>query len=90
MDTDEVREFKDDYEHLSQYDPEDEFLRTSRSVSIIDSILSRQSVSNTSDFSIISSAKSKLVESLISARNNGKSVAVIESERDIYAEDVIT
>ena len=73
----------DDFEHLSQYDPDDEFLRSSRSASIIESILSKKSVSQTSDFSIVSSAKSKQVMSC-------KSVAFVEPNRDVYAEDVIT
>lgn len=60
-------EFKDDFEHLSQYDPEDEFLRSSRSVSIIDSILSKKSVSKTSDFSIIQSNNGSKIESILSS-----------------------
>ena len=46
---------------MSQYDPDDEFLRSNKSVSIIESILSKKSVSKTSDFSIISSTKSKKI-----------------------------
>jgi hypothetical protein len=82
-------EFKDDFEHLSQYDPDDEFLRSSRSISIIDSIMSKKSVGKTSDFSIVSSAQSKKIESVISSIK-ANNVAFVESNRDIYAEDVIT
>ena len=89
-------EIKDDFEHLSQYDPDDEFLRSNKSVSIIDSILSKKSISQTSDFSIISNAKSKKLQSMISMGSSSKisnsvnTIALVESNRDIYAEDVIT
>jgi hypothetical protein len=82
---------KEDFEHLSQYDPDDEFLRSNKSVSIIDSILSKKSISQTSDFSIISNARSQKVQSVISVLSSQpKNVAFVESNRDIYAEDVIT
>jgi hypothetical protein len=41
----EVLEVQDDFEHLSQYDPNDEFLTSSKSISIIESIMSKKSVS---------------------------------------------
>jgi hypothetical protein len=83
--------FHDDFEHLSQYDPDDEFLRSNKSMSIIDSILSgKKSFSKTSEFSM-PSAVSKKVESLASMGEKAKnSIAFVESNRDIYAEDVIT
>ena len=55
----------DDFEHLSHFDPEDEFLQSSRSFSIIDSVMSKDfgkndglagrisSKSATSEFSIL-------------------------------------
>ncbi|CDW72543.1 lupus brain antigen [Stylonychia lemnae] len=79
----------DDFEHLSQYDPEDEFLRSSKSVSIIESILSRKSISQTSDFSLINGKKVGSVISLGSMASKN-TIALIENNRDIYAEDVIT
>ena len=62
-------------------------------MSIIDSILSRKSISQTSDFSIVNAARASKVSSIISMSSRGKShntIAFIESNRDIYAEDVIT
>jgi len=43
--TKELFEMNEDFEHLSQYDPDDEFLRSNKSVSIIDSILSKKAIS---------------------------------------------
>jgi hypothetical protein len=61
-------------------------------MSIIDSIMSKKSVSQTSDFSIISNAKSQKLQSVISLQGDKKKnlIAFVESNRDIYAEDVIT
>ena len=61
-------------------------------MSIIDSIMSKKSVSQTSDFSIISNAKSQKLQSVISLQDDKKKnlIAFGESNRDIYAEDVIT
>ena len=61
-------------------------------MSIIDSIMSKKSVSQTSDFSIISNAKSQKLQSVISLQDDKKKnlIAFVESNRDIYAEDVIT
>jgi hypothetical protein len=61
-------------------------------MSIIDSIMSKKSVSQTSDFSIISNAKSQKLQSVISLQGDKKNnlIAFVESNRDIYAEDVIT
>lgn len=56
---------EDDWEHLSQFDPDDEFLQSERSFSIIDSLVSsnrsmgvKSLQSRSSDFSIVSKAKS--------------------------------
>lgn len=37
-----LRDFGDSFEHLSQYDPDDEFLKSNRSLSIIESIVARE------------------------------------------------
>ena len=58
--------FTDDFEHISQYDPDDEFLRSSRSVSIIESILSKKSISQTSEFSVIPRRNEKKNGSIMS------------------------
>ena len=78
----------DDFEHLSQYDPEDEFLRSSRSVSIIESIMSRKSVSQTSDFSLVSAGKRSVIS--VGSLRSKNTIAFVESNRDVYQEDVIT
>ena len=80
----------EDFEHLSQYDPDDEFLRSSKSVSIIDSILSKKSISHTSEFSIITSKKDSQSIISMSSKKNKNAIAFVETNRDIYAEDVIT
>ena len=36
---DKMRNFSESFDHLSQYDPDDEFLKSNRSFSIIDNIL---------------------------------------------------
>jgi len=73
----------DDFEHLSQYDPDDEFLQSSRSFSVIESILSRKSVSKTSEFSLVSKGPASVI-------SMGQKTSVIESKRDLYAEDIVT
>ena len=51
----------DSFDHLSQYDPDDHLIKSDRSISIIESFLSRdgkgksKKLSETSEFSIISS-----------------------------------
>ena len=61
----------DSFDHLSQYDPDDEFLQSNRSLSIIESIVSKHgrggasALSESSEFSIISSNSN--VKSLISS-----------------------
>ena len=61
----------DSFDHLSQYDPDDEFLKSNRSLSIIEGIVSKHgqggasSLSESSEFSIISSNRN--VKSLISS-----------------------
>lgn len=60
-----MRDLADSFDHLSQYDPDDEFLKSNRSLSIIESIVGMQgrvgssqaaaALSESSEFSIISS-----------------------------------
>jgi len=60
----------DSFEHLSQYDPDDEFLQSNNSISLIECIsLKKQSsqVSETSEFSIISSGQIKSAVKSISS-----------------------
>lgn len=59
---------------------------------MIESILSKKSISQTSDFSIISSGQGKKVGSLISlsSKKSKNTIAFVESQRDMYQEDVIT
>jgi len=67
-----IRDFGDSFEHLSQYDPDDEFLKSSRSLSIIESIVGKQgrassALSESSEFSIISANNVKsVISSLLS------------------------
>ena len=58
----------DSFDHLSQYDPDDQLIRSDRSYSIIESFISKDGkgnpsrpLSETSEFSIISSANIKSV-----------------------------
>ena len=65
----------DSFEHLSQYDPDDQFLQTKRSFSIIESILSnnggvKSEISETSEFSIISSQSHQVKSMLSSIKEN--------------------
>jgi hypothetical protein len=66
----------DSFEHLSQYDPDDQFLQTKRSYSIIESILSndgkaKSEISETSEFSIISSQSHHVKSMLSSIKGDG-------------------
>lgn len=87
------------FEHLSQYDPDDQFLKSDRSLSVIDSILSmaggtRDNRSESSEFSIISAGniKSVLSASIISKADNlaMQQISFIERrEEDNYLLDVV-
>lgn len=84
----------DDFEHLSQFDPDDEFLQSERSFSIIESLVSgNQSMgvqslkSGSSEFSIVSNAKSA---SMFSGQTQHSQIQVIKNEKDTYIEDIIT
>ena len=69
---DRMKDLGDSFEHLSQYDPDDEFLKSNRSLSIIESIIAKDgrgtsALSESSDFSIISSNNVKsVISSLMS------------------------
>jgi len=66
---------------LSNFDPEDEFLSCERSFSVVGSVLinDEETLSNYSDFSILTSSRAN------SFANGNK----IETNRDIYVEDVV-
>lgn len=86
----------DDFEHLSQFDPDDQFLQSERSFSIIDSVVSgKQSMGvksiASSSFSIVAGsddAKSFLSGATVQSLN--RNVAPIYSNKDVYAEDIVT
>ena len=67
-----MKDLGDSFDHLSQYDPDDEFLKSSRSLSIIESLVAKEgkgtsALSESSEFSIISAANVKSeISSLIS------------------------
>lgn len=69
---DKMKDLGDSFDHLSQYDPDDEFLKSNRSLSIIESIVSKNgrgtsALSESSEFSIISSGQIKSsINSIIS------------------------
>jgi len=69
----------DSFEHLSQYDPDDEFLQGKAS-SVIDSVLSGEYKKSSAGFSDYSMVEKSLAIDEVSR---------IETKRDIYAEDVI-
>jgi hypothetical protein len=73
-------ELKQDFDHLSNFDPEDEFLQSEQSYSIIGSVLTKdeEALSEYSDFSIISNSRLSQI----------KGGNMLESDRDIYIEDV--
>ena len=67
----------DSFDHLSQYDPDDQFLQSKRSLSIIESILSKHGtseafevLSETSEFDIISSQSSQVMSMISSIYPN--------------------
>ena len=87
----------DSFDHLSQYDPDDQFLQSKRSLSIIESILSKHGtseafevLSETSEFDIISSQSSQVMSMISSIYPNQHCpIATIETQEDNYMQDVI-
>ena len=73
-------ELNENLEHLSNFDPDDEFLSSNKSFSVIGSVISndQKSISGYSEFSIVSGSR---VGSILDSN-------VIETNRDIYIEDV--
>ena len=73
-------ELKKNYDHLSNFDPDDEFLNSEQSFSVIGSVVSKDEeiLSEYSDFSIVSNSR----------LSNIKNSNVIQTERDIYIEDI--
>ena len=72
-------EIIDDFDHISNFDPEDEFLNNDWSFSVIGSILSKsKDIDSYSDISIVGGSRA----SKFSKANE------IKTERDIYIEDL--
>ena len=73
-------ELNQHFEHLSNFDPEDEFLQSDQSFSVIGSMISKNNdkLSEYSDFSVVSSSRISQI----------KKENVISSDRDVYLEDV--
>ena len=73
-------ELKQSYDHLSNFDPDDEFLKSEQSFSVIGSVVAKDDdvLSEYSDFSIVSNSR------LSELKNSN----VIQTERDIYIEDI--
>ena len=73
-------ELNQNFEHLSNFDPEDEFLQSEKSFSVIGSMISKENdkLSEYSDFSVVSSSRISQIK-----KDN-----VIETNRDVYLEDV--
>jgi hypothetical protein len=84
----------DSFEHLSQFDPEDEFLK-SRSISVIDSVISGEykqasKKSELSDFSIIEEVPTNMNKEDLEVREELlQNLNKIKTKRDIYAEDIM-
>ena len=89
----------DSFEHLSNFDPDDQFLKSNRSMSIIESIIAkgddaRSQISEQSSFSIISSpALMSVISSSVLNFGGDKinqQIGVIETQaEDTYMEDVV-
>ncbi len=85
----------DSFEHLSQFDPEDEFLK-SRTVSVLESVVSgdfrnKDQRSELSDYSIIDGASDQEDPFLNTHMKEivQQNVNLIRTRRDIYAEDIL-
>ncbi len=69
-----------DFEHLSQYDPDDEFLQSSSSISLLQSILQdKHDFAESSEYSIIDDSASAGVMSLNSSMMSKGSIRLIKS-----------
>ena len=72
-------EIIDDFDHISNFDPDDEFLNNERSFSIIGSVLSKSKDADSySDISIVEGSRAS---NLINTNE-------IWTDRDIYVEDI--
>jgi|JI10StandDraft_1071094.scaffolds.fasta_scaffold890181_1 hypothetical protein len=72
-------EIIDDFDHISNFDPDDEFLNNERSFSVIGSVLSKSKDADSySDISIIGGSRA----SKLTNANE------IKTDRDIYIEDL--
>ena len=74
-----MKDLGDSFDHLSQYDPDDEFLKSSRSLSIIESLVAKEgkgtsALSESSEFSIISAANVKSTISSILSEARGQAM----------------
>ena len=90
----------EDFEHLSQFDLDYEFLQSENSFSIIDSVMtgnqsygvksmvSAGGQSSTSEFSIVGSQRSMSIFSGKTTKSIHQ-IEPIETKKDIYVEDVI-
>ena len=83
IDSDNADAVAGDFEHLSNFDPDDQSLQSERSFSIIDSVVSGASMGvesfTSAGFSIVSK------DTVQSVRR-----APIHPSRDVYAEDIVT
>jgi hypothetical protein len=86
-------DFEDDFEHLSNFDPEDEFLNSNRSLSVVGSVILKNrnsrplesgkdcdldSIASYSEFSVISGSRASAIINM----------NTIQTDRDIYIEDI--
>ena len=74
-------DLEDNFEHLSNFDPEDEFLSNDKSFTVVGSVVTNDedSLSSYSDFSILSGSR---VSNILETNQ-------IDTNRDIYVEDVV-
>ena len=95
-----IKDMSSSFDHLSQYDLDDEFLQSNRSLSIIGSIIAREgrasnsAMSESSDFSIISSNKEKSLISSFLSDIKGQAMQQInfiqaQEDDDTYVQDVL-
>jgi hypothetical protein len=80
---------REDFEHLSQYDPDDEFLKSSLGSIVSGQYKSRAGNSELSDYSIIDASVNSALQNPLLRELVQETVHIIRTKRDIYAEDIL-
>jgi len=74
-----MRDYHSEFEHLSFYYPDDEFLQQSHSIVLLQSILSNQELDQTSEYSVIDDSDEVISMSSRHTIGSSRSIRFIKS-----------